>query len=198
MSSSVSSSRNVSVLADALPGARARDVGLVITGAILTSVCAHISLHVPPSPVPITAQTLAVILAGGALGSVRGGASQVLYLLLGLVLPVYAGGVHGWSVITGATGGYLVAFPIAAFAIGYLAEHGRGRRLRTAFAAYVVGQLTIFGIGVPWLMFSAGLTWPTAVHEGFTIFIVGGLIKAGAAGVLTSSAWRAVQRYQQP
>jgi biotin transport system substrate-specific component len=107
---------------------------------------------------------------------------------------VYAGGTHGWSVITGATGGYLVAFPIAALAIGRFAEHGRDRHLLTAFAAYVAGQLIIFGIGVPWLKISTGLSWSTAIHDGFTIFIVGGRIKAAAAGLLTPVAWRAVGR----
>lgn len=171
-----------------------RDVALVLAGAALTAVCAQISIHVPPSPVPITGQTFAVVLAGASLGGLRGGASQLLYVLAGLVLPVYAGGTEGWSVVSGATGGYLVAFPIAAYAIGRLAEYGSDRHLVTAFAAYVVGQLIVFGIGVPWLKVSADLPWSTAIHEGFTIFIVGGLIKAAAAGVLTPLAWRAVRR----
>ena len=196
MSSSVPSVRRVPVLADALPGARPRDLMLVIAGAALTAACAQISVHVPPSPVPITGQTFAVVVAGASLGSVRGGASQLLYVLLGLALPVYAGGTHGWEVLSGATGGYLVAFPIAAFAIGRLAELGRDRYVLTAFAAFVAGQLIIFGLGVPWLKVSADLQWSTAIHDGFTIFIVGGLIKAGAAGVLTPTAWRAVRRYE--
>jgi biotin transport system substrate-specific component len=194
VSATVPSVRRVPVLADALPGAHLRDVALVIAGTGLTSLCAQISIHVPPSPVPITGQTFAVVVAGAALGSLRGGASQLLYLLVGLAVPVYAGGTHGWNVIAGATGGYLVAFPVAAFAIGRLAEHGRDRQLLSAFSAYVAGQLIIFGIGVPWLKVSAGLSWSTTIHEGFTIFIVGGLIKAAAAGVLTPLAWRSVYK----
>ena len=83
------------VLADALPGARARDAALVVAGALLTVLGAQISIHVPPSPVPITGQTLAVVLAGAALGARRGAASQGLYILLGFFLPVYADGAQG-------------------------------------------------------------------------------------------------------
>jgi biotin transport system substrate-specific component len=180
-----------------LPGARWRDVTLVLAGAGLTMLCAQISIRVPPSPAPITGQSFAVVVTGATLGSTRGSISQCLYVLLGLALPVYAEGASGWHVISGASGGYLVAFPIAAFAIGRLAEHGHDRRLLTAVAAYAVGQLIIFGIGVPWLKTSTGLNWSTAVHEGFTIFIVGGLIKALAAGGLTPLAWRAVASYRR-
>jgi biotin transport system substrate-specific component len=149
LSASAPSIRRVPILADALPGARSRDVLLMIAGAGLTALCAQITVHVPPSPVPITGQTFAVVLAGAALGSLRGGASQLLYLLLGLALPIYAGGAHGWTIISGPTGGYLVAFPIDAFVIGRLAERGRDRQLLTAFTAYVAGQLIIFGIACP-------------------------------------------------
>jgi biotin transport system substrate-specific component len=194
VSATVPSVRRVPVLADALPGDRLRDLLLVIAGAGLTALCAQISVYVPPSPVPVTGQTFAVVVVAAALGSIRGGASQLLYVLLGLALPIYADGAAGWHVIAGASGGYLVAFPIAAVAVGWLAEHGGDRRLISAVAAYAAGQLVIFGIGVPWLKLSTGLTWPTAIHEGFTIFVVGGLIKAAAAGILTPAAWRVVNR----
>ena len=197
MSSFVLPVRRSRVLADAVPGARARDVMLVLAGASLTALCAQISIQVPPSPVPITGQTFGVVVAGAALGSTRGGTSQLLYVLAGLALPVYAGGTHGWAVLSGPTGGYLVGFVIAGYMIGRLAEYRRDRRLLTAFPAYVLGQLIIFGIGVPWLKVSAGLPWSISVHEGFTIFIIGGLIKAAAAGVLTPVAWRAVRRYEK-
>lgn len=193
MSVSAPSLRRLPVLADVLPGARTRDVLLVLLGAGLTAAWAQISIRVPPSPVPITGQTFAVIVAGASLGGARGGASQLLYLLAGVALPVYAAGAHGWNVIAGPSGGYLVAFPIAAYAVGRVAELGGDRRLVTACPAYIVGQLIIFGIGVPWLKASTGLPWSTAIHEGFTIFIVGGLIKAAVAGVVIRVAWRAAK-----
>jgi biotin transport system substrate-specific component len=150
VSATAPSIRRTPVLADVLPGARARDVALVLLGAALTALCAQASIRVPPSPVPITGQTFGVIVVGASLGAARGGASQLLYVLAGLALPVYAAGAHGWDVVVGATGGYLIAFPIAAYAVGRLAELGSDRRLVTACPAYIAGQLIVFGIGVPW------------------------------------------------
>jgi biotin transport system substrate-specific component len=196
-SSSALPVRRFPVLADGVPGARARNVILVTAGAALTALGAQISIHVPPSPVPITGQTFGVILAGASLGSVRGLASQLLYVLAGLGLPIYAGGTHGWEVLSGPTGGYLVGFVLAGYVIGRFAEYGRDRRLLTAFPSYVAGQTVIFGIGVPWLKVSATLSWSVAIHQGFTIFIVGGLVKAAAAGMLTPVAWRAVRRIER-
>jgi biotin transport system substrate-specific component len=194
MTATLIGSRRPRVLADVLPMVRGRDVTLVGMGALLTIVGAQISIPVPPSPVPITGQTLAVVVAGASLGSVRGGLSQLLYVALGLFLPVYADGGTGWDVVTGATGGYLVGFVVAAYIVGRLAELGADRRVAVAFVAFVVGQLVIFGIGVPWLKASTDMTWSSAIHDGFSIFIVGGLIKAAIAGAAMPSAWRVVRR----
>ena len=182
------------VLGDVLPGARTRDVLLVCAGALLTVLGAQLAIHIPPSPVPVTGQTLAVVLAGAALGARRGMASQALYVVLGLFLPVYADGASGLDVIWGATGGYLVGFVLAAGLIGHLAERGADRRPPVAFAAFCGGQLLVFGIGVPWLKISTGMDWSTAIHDGFAIFIVGGIIKALVGAGLVPAAWRAVRR----
>jgi biotin transport system substrate-specific component len=182
------------VLADTLPDARARDVLLVLSGAWLTALLAQIAIHVPPSPVPVTGQTLAVVIVGASLGATRGASSLALYLVLGLFLPVYADGTSGPEVVWGATGGYLVGFIAAAWLIGYLAERGADRKPLLAFTAFCLGQLAVFGIGVPWLKVATDMTWADAVHNGFTLFIVGGLIKAGLAGILTPLAWRATAR----
>jgi len=179
------------VLADVIP---ARDAVLVAGGAALTVLGAQIAIHIPPSPVPVTGQTLAVVIAGAALGARRGAASQLLYVLLGLALPVYADGESGLDVIWGATGGYLVGFVIAAALIGWVAERGFDRRRTTAILTFAAGQLVIFGIGVPWLVASTGMAWGDAIHNGFVIFIVGGIMKAVLAGLLTPAAWRFVRR----
>jgi biotin transport system substrate-specific component len=181
------------VLADVIPGARVRDAVLVLCGALLTVLGAQIAIDVPPSPVPITGQTLAVVLAGGALGARRGAASQALYLVLGLFLPVYSDGAQGFDVIWGATGGYIVGFILAAYLVGSLAERGADRRPLVAFAAFAAGQLSIFAIGVPWLKIAADMSWGDAIHYGFTIFIVGGIVKAVLAGGLAPSLWRLVK-----
>jgi len=185
------------VLADAVPGAWIRDVVLVVAGALLTVLGAQIAIHIPPSPVPVTGQTLAVVIAGAALGARRGAASQLLYLLLGLAFPVYADGAQGWDVVWGATGGYLVGFVVAAAVIGRLAELGADRRPAIAFLAFCLGQLAIFGIGVPWLKVATGMDWGAAIHNGFAIFIVGGLIKAAAGAALVPAAWRGVRRLER-
>jgi biotin transport system substrate-specific component len=178
------------VLADALPGARVRDVLLVIAGALLTAACAQISIRIPGSPVPLTGQTFAVVLVGAGLGARRGGLAMVLYVALGLVTPVYASGAQGSGVLFGSSGGYLFGFILAAWAMGAIAERGGDRRVVSAALAFAVGQLLIFGVGVPWLKVDLSLSWSAAIHEGFTIFILGGVIKALLAGLLMPSAWR--------
>jgi biotin transport system substrate-specific component len=178
------------VLADALPGARVRDVLLVVVGALLTAACAQISIKIPGSPVPLTGQTFAVVLVGAGLGARRGGLSMLLYVALGLVLPVYASGAQGTGVLFGSSGGYLFGFVLAAWAMGLIAERGGDRRVVSAALAFAVGQLLIFGVGVPWLKVDTSQSWGWAIHEGFTIFILGGVIKAALAGVLMPSAWR--------
>jgi biotin transport system substrate-specific component len=177
------------VLADALPGARVRDVLLVVVGALLTAACAQISIKIPGSPVPLTGQTFAVVLVGAGLGARRGGLSMLLYVSLGLVLPVYASGAQGTGVLFGSSGGYLFGFVLAAWAMGLIAERGGDRRVVSAALAFAVGQLLIFGVGVPWLKVDTSQSWGWAIHEGFTIFILGGVIKAALAGVLMPSAW---------
>jgi len=185
------------VLADALPGARVRDVLLVLAGALLTAACAQISIKLPGSPVPLTGQTFAVVLVGAGLGARRGGLSMLLYVALGLVAPVYASGAQGTGVLFGASGGYLFGFILAAWAMGAIAERGGDRRVVSAGLAFAVGQLLIFGVGVPWLKaYESSQSWGWAIHEGFTIFILGGVIKAALAGVLMPSAWRLLRSLQ--
>lgn len=188
------------VLADALPGARVRDAALVLGGALFMVLMAQISIPVPPSPVPITGQTLGVVVCGAALGANRGVLAMMLYVAMGLVLPVYADGASGPGVISGATGGYLIGFIVATYAIGYLSERGGDRKVLVAFATFCVGQLIVFGIGVPWLKvwgdanLPGGMGWSTAIHDGFTLFIVGGLIKAAVAAIAVPSAWHLVRK----
>lgn len=185
------------VLADIVPGARVRDALLVCGGAALTVLGAQIAIPIPPSPVPVTGQTLAVVIAGAALGMNRGMLSQLLYVALGLMFPVYADGGQGTEVLFGATGGYLVGFVIAAGLVGWFAERGFDRKPVLAFAGFCAGQLAIFGIGVPWLHAVTDLSWSAAIHNGFTIFIVGGLIKAAVGAAVIPGAWRLVRKLDE-
>lgn len=188
------------VLADLVPaglfrGARTRDVLLVSAAALFTALLAQVSIPVPGSPVPITGQTLAVVLTAAALGPLRGLSGQALYVLLGAVgLPFYSDASSGWEVVTGATGGYLVGFLPAAFLIGLAARHRADRVLWKAVPLFVAGQAVIFAIGVPWLAVTADLTAAQALDAGFYPFIVGGLVKAAVAGLVLTGAWRGLRR----
>ena len=185
------------VLADVIPGARVRDAILVLSGALLTALFAQIEIKVPGSPVPITGQTLAVGLVGATLGLRRGMASLTLYALLGLFLPFYSGGDSGWDVIWGASGGYIVGFIFAAGFIGWMAEHGADRNVVLAFVAFVGGQLIIFAFGLVGLKLAVDESWGWTIHNGFTIFIVGGLVKAAVGAAVLPSAWGLVRRFER-
>jgi biotin transport system substrate-specific component len=185
------------VLADEIPGARVRDAVLVVGGALLTALFAQIAIDVPPSPVPITGQTLAVGLVGATLGARRGASSLGLYALLGLFLPFYADGESGWDILWGASGGYIIGFIFAAYAIGWLAERGADRKVVAAFAAFVVGQLVIFAFGLVGLKLAADQPWSWTIHNGFVIFIFGGLVKAAIGALALPSAWRLVRRVER-
>jgi biotin transport system substrate-specific component len=179
------------VLADLLSRTRARDAALVVAAALLTAMCAQISIPIPGDPVPITGQTFAVLLTGAALGANRGALGQLLYVGLGLVgLPFYADGDSGWTVVSGATGGYLIAFPIAAWVVGRLAELRMDRNPVKAVIPFTLGSLIVFAIGVPWLAVSADLSLVRAIELGFVPFIPGGIVKALLAAGLLPTAWR--------
>jgi biotin transport system substrate-specific component len=196
MSSSTAVLPRRGVLADSLPGAWARDAALVLAGAALMTLMTQIAIPVPPSPVPITGQTLAVVLCGAGLGAARGSLAMLLWAAVGLFLPVYSGGGSGLEHLTGATGGYIVGFVVAAYVVGRLAERGADRHALVAFAAFVAGQAIVFGFGVPWLKVSADMSWSLAVHDGFVLFIVGGLIKAAVAAAVLPSAWALARRVE--
>lgn len=182
------------VLADVLPGARVRDAVLITFGALFTGLMAQIVI--PMTPVPMTGQTLAVGLVGATLGLRRGTAAMVLYVVLGFVLPIYAGGGQGIEKLWGASGGYIVGFVAATAAVGWLAERGADRKVATAFLAFVALQLLVFVPGVAVLQAVTGMSWGDAIHSGFTVFIVGGLVKAAIGGALLPGAWRLVRRYE--
>jgi biotin transport system substrate-specific component len=155
------------------------------------------------SPVPITGQTFGVLLVGGALGLRRGVSSIGLYLAMGLLLPVYAGGGSGLdtfvsrdggSFVLGATGGYLIGFLAAGAITGRLAELGWDRNLLGAIAAMLLGNIAIYLVGVPWLAVAIGVDLPTAIALGLTPFIVVDAIKLLAAAGTFRAAWWVIGR----
>ena len=167
------------------------DAALVTLGAGLIAAAAQVSIALPFTPVPITGQTFAVLLVGSSLGTVRGGASGSLYLLVGLAgVPVYADGTGGWDVVSGASGGYLIAFPIAAALSGWLAEHRWDRRFSSAVGAMLTGNVVIYLIGLPWLAIVLDTGLERTLELGFYPFVVGDMIKLYLAAALLPTAWR--------
>ncbi|WNG52270.1 biotin transporter BioY [Archangium minus] len=170
----------------------------MLGAALFTALLAQVAIAVPGSPVPITGQTLAVVLTAAALGPVRGMAGQFAYVLLGAVgLPFYSKGASGWAQVFGPTGGYLVGFIPAAFLVGLAARHGFDRQPWKAVLLFLTGQLIILAIGVSWLCVAASLELSTALHKGFLPFLPGGLLKAVIAGLWMPLAWRLV-RLREP
>jgi biotin transport system substrate-specific component len=196
MTASVTSlSPRRTTLADTLPGAATRDAVLVVGFALLTAGAAQISIPLGFTPVPLTGQTFAVLLAGGTLGAARGAASQLLYLAMGLVLPFYADGAKGWDVLSGTTGGYLVGFVIASALVGWMSERGQDRTISTAIPAFLAGTASIYTLGALWLgheldlPLTAAAGEPSAIAYGVAPFLVGDVLKALLAGVLLPAAW---------
>ena len=183
--------------------ARIRNLALIGLGAAFIAITANVSVRLAQSPVPITGQTLAVLVVGGALGVRRGLLSVSFYLLLGLFLPVYAGHEHGLGTIvtlgsSGAAlapvGGYLISFLFAAGLVGWLAENGWDRHIGGAVGAMILGEVVIYAIGVPWLAVSANLSPQAAIAEGLTPFVVGDAIKLAVAAGIFPCAWWLVGR----
>ncbi len=175
-----------------LPRHRATTLTLVIGFAFLTALAAQIRIPLPFTPVPITGQTFAVLLSGAVLGGRAGASSQGLYVLLGLVFPFYAGGASGWTYATGATGGFLVGFVVAAWIVGTLAERKQDRSIVTAVPAFLTGSVVIYLLGVPWLANVVGVSWTRAVELGLAPFVIGDLAKVALAGIALPAAWKLI------
>lgn len=174
-------------------GKAGRDLLWVAGGSILIAWGAQISVRLPFTPVPITGQTLAVLLVGFALGPWRGAASVGLYLLEGgLGLPFFAGPKMGWAAFAGPTGGYLLGFVLAAVLTGFLAERGWDRSFKKTLGGMWLGNVVIFACGVPWLARFVG--WETVWLQGFWPFLPGDVLKSLLAACLLPMAWKVVQR----
>jgi len=182
------------VLADRVfPRTWVLDIVLVVAGAALTAVLAQVAI--PMQPVPITGQTLAVLLVGATLGWARGGAALGLYLVLGLVgLPVYApqdDGSHltGLVALAAPSFGYVIGFIPAAAIVGWLSERSWDRNVLKALATFIGGSVVVFAFGLPWLAMVTGATFIQTLEWGLFPFIIGGLIKAAVAAGLLPLAW---------
>jgi biotin transport system substrate-specific component len=187
-----------SVLADLISVGRsrvsplARDAALVVGAAALVGALAQISISLSFTPVPITGQTLGVLLAGTALGWRRGAAAMALYGLAGVAgVPWFADHGHGYA---GASFGYIVGFFFAAAICGYLAERGADRSILGSVPAMLAGEVMIYLFGVTWLAFDLHVGAGEALSLGFTPFVIGDAIKAAIAAGLLPAAWALARR----
>jgi len=169
-----------------------RSAALVAGGAGFVGLCAQLSVRVPGTPVPVTAQTFAVLLVGAVLGWRDAALSLVLYAVVGgLGVPWFAHGGSGWG---GVTFGYVLGFVLAATVVGYLAGRGADRSpLRTA-ATMALGTALIYAIGVPWLAHAAHVSLAHAWALGARPFFVGDALKVLLAAGLLPSAWMLLRR----
>jgi biotin transport system substrate-specific component len=183
------------VLADVVPKSVLAEVALVVGAAALVGALAQISIHLPRNPVPITGQTLGVMLAGTALGWRRAGLALSLYLVAGIAgVPWFASHASGYAV---ATFGYLIGFIVAGSMLGWLASRGTDRTITRAVVSMAIGDVIIFVIGVTWLKFAIHVSPSEAIALGFTPFVSGEVIKAAISGVALPSSWRLVDRLTQ-
>lgn len=167
-----------------------RNCLLVLGTSLLFALSAQIAFPLPFSPVPVTSQTLVMLLAGAVLGSRLGVLSVLTYIIEGVVgLPFFAKGGAGLTYLRGATGGYLLGFVVAAFVIGLLVEGGLGRTFRTAVLAMVIGNMVLYCFGVPWLKSVLNISLSKAVIFGVYPFILGDLYKIGLASVFLPKLW---------
>lgn len=182
------------VLADRVFGrSLVLDVVLVASGAALTAVLAQVA--VPLYPVPITGQTLAVLLVGATLGAARGALSLALYALLGIVgLPVFSDFAGGAHVVLGPTGGYILGFIASAALVGWLSERAWERQVLKALATFAAGTLVVFAVGLPWLAVALQLDLAATLQGGLWPFLIGGAIKAAIAAGLLPLAWWGAER----
>jgi biotin transport system substrate-specific component len=170
-----------------------RAVSLVVAFSLLVALSAQIVI--PIGPVPITGQTFAVLLIGALLGSRLGAMAIIVYLIEGASgLPFFYGGSSGLAHLLGPTGGYLIAFPAAAFITGAFAEHGWDKRFLTAAASMAIGSVVIMLSG--WLWFAMLTNTQLAIAFQLTVlkFIPGDIIKILLAAAVLPSGWALLRR----
>ncbi|GAB4408185.1 MAG: biotin transporter BioY [Anaerolineae bacterium] len=169
------------------------DLGLVLSGSLFIALSAQFAVPLPFSPVPVTGQTLAVLMVGVLLGSQRGSLALLTYLAEGaLGLPVLAGGAAGLARLTGPTGGYLIGFVAAAYLVGWLAERGWDRRFETTLLAMVLGNAIIYTFGLLWLARFVGAERVLAL--GLWPFVPGDVGKILLATASLPWGWKLLYR----
>ena len=178
-------------------------IACAMVGAALIAGLAQFTVYLPFTPVPITGQTLGVLLVGAAYGPGLGAATVGLYLAAAVVgLPVLARSVEGGHdtglhvlSVSFASAGYLWGFLAASILVGWLSRRGWDRSMRSSVSAMFLGEVVIFSFGIPWLMASAGVGVQKALEWGLYPFVVGDTIKLLLAAALLPAAWLVLERF---
>jgi biotin transporter BioY len=165
----------------------------VFAGSLLMVASAQVYITLPFTPVPITAQTLSVMVLGSLLGSKKGPLSVLLYVLYGaLGFPVFSENSGGAHILVGATGGYILGFVLSAYIIGKFTERGWDRVLSKSLIAMFIGQFFIFVPGLLWLARYVG--FENVLSQGFYPFVIGGIIKTLLAGTSSVLVWKLIDK----
>jgi biotin transport system substrate-specific component len=168
-------------------------------GVGFISLMAQVAIPVPGSPVPVTGQTLAVLLIGTTYGARLGLMTFATYLLAGVAgAPIFApsgtSANHGLDRLLGATGGYLFGMLVASFLLGYLADRKADQKFKTSFPALLLGDAVIFFFGLTWLHYSLELSWSATFAAGLTPFIFGEMLKIAITATSLPLVWRRISR----
>jgi biotin transport system substrate-specific component len=174
------------------------DIALIVGGSLLIGLSAQVAVGLPFSPVPVTGQTFAVLMAGLLLGARRGSLCVLVYLVQGIAgLPVFAAAPKaGPAVLLGPTGGYLIGFLAAAYLTGLLAERGWDRHVFTTILAMTVGNAVIYLCGLIWLSMLAGIK--AAVVTGLLPFVAGDILKLALAAAILPTGWKILASFCSP
>ena len=168
-----------------LPSDAVTAILLLVAASFFVALCARVTVPLPFTPVPLTLQNFAVLLVGLVLGSRRGFAALILYLLQGVSgLPVFnPTGPGGVVQLLGPTGGYLLAYPAVAFLAGYLFESGQ-KSFASAVRAAIVAELLLFASGVSWLVIVMHASWLQASRFGLYPFVPAEVLKVISAAAI--------------
>jgi biotin transport system substrate-specific component len=169
------------------------DAIAIVLGSLTIALLAQVVVRLPFTPVPVTGQTLGVLLVGGSLGARRGIAAVLLYLAEGAVgLPFFAAGAHGIDLLrlSAATGGYLWGFACAALVVGALSQRGWDRSIRSSIGAMLLGEIIIYAVAVPWLAHALGTSSDKALELGLYPFVLGDTVKLLVAAGGLPAVWR--------
>jgi len=168
---------------------------LALGGVGFLAATAQIAILVPGSPVPVTGQTLGVLLIGASYGPALSISTVALYLAVGAAgAPIFSNGGSGFAKLTGPTGGYLAGMVLTALVLGYLANKKWDARFRTALPAMLIGEVLTFIPGLIWLQHATGQDWSWTISKGFTPFILGEAIKISLAAVTLPAIWKVVDK----